>query len=73
MQATCKKCQHPLTLTASDFICEQCGQHYPRKALCPDCHQPLEVLKACGALDYFCQQGHGLISKGRVEFVPAES
>jgi hypothetical protein len=26
------------------------------------------VLKACGAVDYFCQQGHGLISKKRVIF-----
>ncbi|HAO0510186.1 TPA: hypothetical protein IG034_004195, partial [Escherichia coli] len=25
--------------------------------------------KACGAVDYFCQYGHGLISKTRVEFV----
>jgi len=23
-------------------------------------------------VDYFCQNGHGLISKKRVEFVPAE-
>ncbi|HDW3790874.1 TPA: zinc-ribbon domain-containing protein, partial [Escherichia coli] len=23
----------------------------------------------CGAVDYFCQYGHGLISKTRVEFV----
>ncbi|MGI3453244.1 zinc-ribbon domain-containing protein, partial [Citrobacter arsenatis] len=35
-----------------------------------ECHQPLQVLKACGAVDYFCQNGHGLISKKRVEFVP---
>ncbi|HCS1392723.1 TPA: zinc-ribbon domain-containing protein, partial [Shigella sonnei] len=25
----------------------------------------------CGAVDYFCQHGHGLISKKRVEFVLA--
>lgn len=39
------------------------------KILCPDCRQPLQVLKACGAVDYFCQNGHGLISKKRVNFV----
>ncbi|MCZ5895738.1 zinc-ribbon domain-containing protein, partial [Escherichia coli] len=27
--------------------------------------------KACGAVDYFCQHGHGLISKKRVEFIIA--
>ena len=42
----------------------------PLEARCPECHQPLQVLKACGAVDYFCQNGHGLISKKRVEFVP---
>ncbi|MGQ7157144.1 YfgJ family double zinc ribbon protein, partial [Escherichia coli] len=26
-----------------------------------------QVLKACGAVDYFCQHGHGLISKKRVD------
>ncbi|PKH21821.1 hypothetical protein CIG19_14855 [Enterobacterales bacterium CwR94] len=39
---------------------------------CPDCDQPLEVLKACGAVDYFCAT-HGLISKKRVNFVPSGS
>ncbi|WBM72743.1 zinc ribbon domain-containing protein [Buttiauxella sp. WJP83] len=50
--------------------CESCNQHFILEARCPDCHKPLEVLKACGAVDYFCQNGHGLISKKRVEFVP---
>ena len=70
IMAKCEKCQHPLTLGDSDFFCERCGAHYARQAQCPDCHQPLQVLKACGAVDYFCQHGHGLISKKRVEFVP---
>jgi hypothetical protein len=34
----------------------------------PGVPKPLDVLKACGAVDYFCQQGHGLISKKRVVF-----
>ncbi|HCD7474801.1 TPA: zinc ribbon domain-containing protein [Klebsiella michiganensis] len=50
--------------------CERCAKEYVVEARCPDCHKPLEVLKACGAVDYFCQNGHGLISKKRVEFVP---
>lgn len=39
------------------------------EAVCPECHKPLQVLKACGAVDYFCQNGHGLISKKRVKYV----
>ncbi|MCI2073925.1 MAG: zinc ribbon domain-containing protein, partial [Serratia liquefaciens] len=35
---------------------------------CPECRQPLQELKACGAVDYLCQNGHGLISKKRVLF-----
>ncbi len=40
-----------------------CAKDFSLQALCPDCRQPLQVLKACGAVDYFCQNGHGLISK----------
>ncbi|MFD1801867.1 zinc ribbon domain-containing protein [Mixta tenebrionis] len=65
----CEKCRHPLASGDSDFYCQQCGARYDRQAQCPVCHQPLQVLKACGATDYFCQHGHGLISKKRVEFV----
>ena len=52
--------------------CENCNKDIALEARCPECHQPLQVLKACGAVDYFCQNGHGLISKKRVEFIPAE-
>ncbi|MGD8105188.1 zinc ribbon domain-containing protein [Pantoea sp. FN0302] len=68
MKQHCDACDFPLTLTDSDFCCERCGAHYVRQAHCPECHQPLQVLKACGATDYFCTHGHGLISKKRVEF-----
>ena len=47
-----------------------CKKDIPLEARCPECHLPLQVLKACGAVDYFCQNGHGLISKKRVEFAP---
>ncbi|MGC0796495.1 zinc ribbon domain-containing protein [Pantoea agglomerans pv. betae] len=51
-------------------MCITCGTHYPAQPCCPECHQPLEVLKACGAVDYFCRNGHGLISRKRVLFQP---
>ncbi|MDI8083757.1 zinc ribbon domain-containing protein, partial [Salmonella enterica subsp. enterica serovar Kentucky] len=41
---------------------ETCAKDFSLQAMCPDCRQPLQVLKACGAVDYFCQNGHGLIS-----------
>ncbi|UQY43201.1 zinc ribbon domain-containing protein [Mixta hanseatica] len=72
MSQLCERCKSPLTLTDHDFSCQQCDAHYARQPQCPECHQPLQVLKACGATDYFCPHGHGLISKMRVEFVPVK-
>ncbi|WP_435952580.1 zinc ribbon domain-containing protein [Dryocola sp. BD626] len=70
MELTCPNCHKPLQQTDTATHCQSCNQDYVLEAQCPDCHKPLEVLKACGAVDYFCQNGHGLISKKRVEFVP---
>ena len=70
MEFKCPDCGKPLIATESGARCESCDQDFKLEARCPECHKPLEVLKACGAVDYFCQNGHGLISKKRVEFVP---
>ncbi|MEC5343073.1 zinc ribbon domain-containing protein [Brenneria populi] len=72
MHYRCRRCEHELSMNDSGFHCENCGADYARAARCPECRQLLQVLKACGAVDYFCQNGHGLISKKRVEFVPQE-
>lgn len=63
MELHCPQCQHVLDQDNGHAYCPSCGKVIEMKALCPDCHQPLQVLKACGAVDYFCQHGHGLISK----------
>ncbi|GDX04971.1 zinc ribbon domain-containing protein [Buttiauxella sp. A111] len=70
MELNCPICAKPLVATDNGAHCESCKKDFNIEARCPDCHKPLEVLKACGAVDYFCQNGHGLISKKRVEFVP---
>nr|WP_314985612.1 zinc ribbon domain-containing protein [uncultured Pantoea sp.] len=72
MNVMCEKCQQPLSLSAGEFICCACGAHYSAQPCCPECHQPLEVLKACGAVDYFCRNGHGLISRKRILFQPPD-
>ncbi|HIG8797551.1 TPA: zinc ribbon domain-containing protein [Raoultella terrigena] len=69
MKLACPLCHTPLELQGGRAHCGRCEQDFAVEARCPDCHRPLEVLKACGAIDYFCQHGHGLISKKRVEFV----
>ncbi|AJJ64287.1 zinc ribbon domain-containing protein [Yersinia aldovae] len=68
MDALCPVCQKVMTEVSGHFHCSGCHGNYLPQANCPDCARPLQVLKACGAIDYFCQNGHGLISKSRVRF-----
>ncbi|MBS0909048.1 zinc-ribbon domain-containing protein [Tatumella sp. JGM118] len=65
MNSVCLHCQIPLSEKEHEFICPQCQRHYLKQPCCPVCHQALEVLKACGAVDYFCPQ-HGLQSRTTV-------
>lgn len=68
MKFICPTCQTSLEVQGNRARCENCDRDFTLEACCPECRQPLEVLKACGAVDYFCQHGHGLISKSRVTF-----
>lgn len=70
MSVDCPICQNELVPAEAGVHCEYCHQDFLLEAHCPDCQAKLEVLKACGAVDYFCQNGHGLISKKRVVFIP---
>lgn len=68
MDAICPVCQKTMTEVSGHFHCDTCHGNYQQQAQCPECAKPLQVLKACGAVDYFCQNGHGLISKKRLHF-----
>ena len=68
MELNCPVCHAALERHGEAAHCAHCDRDFPLEALCPECHQPLQVLKACGAVDYFCQNGHGLISKKSVEY-----
>lgn len=70
MSIICPKCHTSLEPENGMAHCEKCDTDIELQVFCPDCHQPLQVLKACGAVDYFCQNGHGLISKKRVDYKP---
>ncbi|KTR91288.1 MULTISPECIES: zinc ribbon domain-containing protein [Pantoea] len=72
MLTPCPHCQQPLTYSEQRFDCPHCQRHFTALACCPDCQQPLQVLKACGAIDYFCTHGHGLISSRRVHYRPED-
>ena len=71
MELNCPICQTPLERNGETAHCETCDKFFIVQALCPYWHHPVHVLKACGAVVYFFQNGHGLISKKRVEFTTA--
>ncbi|WP_368908866.1 zinc ribbon domain-containing protein [Serratia marcescens] len=68
MDAHCPHCRQTMKWVAGHYHCAACQRDYRQQASCPECGQPLQELKACGAVDYLCQNGHGLISKKRVNF-----
>ncbi|MFZ4834500.1 zinc ribbon domain-containing protein [Rouxiella sp. Mn2063] len=68
MEALCPQCHKAMDYQAEHYHCQPCNSDYQQQAQCPQCQQPLQILKACGAVDYFCQHGHGLISKKSVQF-----
>lgn len=68
MDALCPVCHQPMSWVKGQYHCDTCNSDYRQLAECPDCGLPLQELKACGAVDYLCQNGHGLISKKRVKF-----
>ncbi|MEW5288291.1 MULTISPECIES: zinc ribbon domain-containing protein [Erwinia] len=67
MSMICPFCQQPLNLQEGRCLC--CQHSIELQPICPECARPLQVLKACGAVDFFCTHGHGLISKKRVRYI----
>ncbi|SFN12232.1 zinc-ribbons [Izhakiella capsodis] len=61
----CPHDKQRLNESASGFDCPACGRQFGNQPVCPECVQPAEVLKACGAVDFFCKT-HGMISLSRV-------
>lgn len=73
MEVLCPQCQRALRWQQGNiYHCEACDKRYLQVALCPKCNKPLEKMQACGAVDYFCQRGHGLVSKKSLSFIYVE-
>ncbi|WP_349918070.1 zinc ribbon domain-containing protein [Aeromonas veronii] len=64
----CPACGCGLDSRSDQTQCPQCQTAYRVQALCPTCQQELERLKACGAVDYFCNHCNTLVSKRAVQF-----
>jgi hypothetical protein len=48
MTITCPDCQAPLEPLNGVAHCESCNKDIALEARCPECHQPLQVLKPAG-------------------------
>ncbi|MBZ6065164.1 zinc ribbon domain-containing protein [Aeromonas schubertii] len=64
----CPGCGEGIDTRGREVTCDHCQRLVRILPLCPDCGEPLERLKACGAVDYFCNRCNSLISKSRVRF-----
>ncbi len=68
METNCPDCHKLLVWRGDCYHCVRCERDFQQHADCPECGNTLQILKACGAVGYFCTHGHGLISKKRVQF-----
>ena len=62
----CPACRGSLSRVGRAWICQPCSQSWRERATCPSCAAELEVLKACGAVDYFCPVCNSLQSRREV-------
>ena len=73
MDVFCPQCYQTLLWQQGNiYHCATCDKGYLQVAPCPECNKPLDKMQACGAVDYFCQHGHGLVSKKRLHFIYVE-
>ncbi len=68
MEIICPVCHHALERNGDTAHCETCAKDFSLQALCPDCRQPLQVLKACGS-GLFLPERSWFNFKKRVNFV----
>ena len=64
MQLLCTDCQSELQRSGElKYHCVDCDSDFIVHVDCADCHQPLQRLKACGAVSFWCEQCNELKSK----------
>lgn len=59
----CPQCAELLVRQGLELQCLACVRAWRERQLCPQCESELELLKACGAIDYFCPSCNTLQSK----------
>ncbi|RCU48924.1 ubiquitin--protein ligase [Corallincola luteus] len=62
----CPECHGLLQAENKQLHCPACQADYVEKVCCDVCGEQVETLKACGAVDYFCNHCNSLKSKSKV-------
>lgn len=60
---SCPDCRCELHRSGLTLACPQCRRRWREQNLCASCAGELELLQACGAIDYFCPRCRSLQSK----------
>jgi hypothetical protein len=69
MQLHCPNCQSELTRSGESMRhCEHCHSDFLLNISCPQCEQPLARLKACGAVNFWCNECNELKSKSKAVY-----
>lgn len=73
-QITCPSChQEGLDPRYNPTTCSACGKSYSVTSKCPKCNTELERVKACGAVDFFCNHCNELVSKRQAQYELTEA
>ncbi|WP_432453881.1 MULTISPECIES: zinc ribbon domain-containing protein [unclassified Agarivorans] len=62
-EIACPECDGELIPEHEHWLCVACHHRYLQRVHCDKCDAELEILKACGAVDYFCKHCNELKSK----------
>lgn len=64
MQLNCPKCENELARSGElKRHCDSCGSDFELHVTCNECGEQLERLKACGAVNLWCNKCNELKSK----------
>ncbi len=64
MQTNCPKCEHELSRSGElKRHCDACDSDFTLEVTCNQCGEQLERLKACGAVNFWCNSCNELKSK----------
>jgi len=69
MQLLCPNCQSELTRSGeSKRHCEACHSNFTLNIGCNECGEALQRLKACGAVNFWCDHCNELKSKSSANY-----